>query len=164
MIDAVYHSTCGGHTVAAARVWSGSAPYLVGGSCYYCGHSPWHRTKEVVSYLEFEQAFSEAGILAVVTAAGNPRIEILERSPCGRSEKVKVGGIVFPSSQFRQKLGLPSTWFEYSIAGRKIYFYLRGHGHGVGLCQYGADGMAKEGRNFQEILKHYYYGVEIVSL
>lgn len=163
LIDAVYHSTCGGHTVPAAQVWSGSALYLVGGSCYYCRHSPWYKTKEVISYQAFQEIFSETGVLAVMTATGKPGIKILERFSDGRIEKVRVGETVFPSSQFRQKLGLPSTWFEYSLAGRNIYFYLRGHGHGVGLCQYGADGMAQEGRTFREILKHYYFEVEIES-
>ena len=61
-------------------------------------------------------------------------------------------------------LGLRSADFDISLNDEGIVVTTRGYGHGVGLSQYGANGMAKEGYSASKILKHYYSGVEVVSL
>ncbi len=164
IIDAVYHSTCGGQTSAAEHVWSGTAPYLVSRDCDYCSHSPWFRKEEEISFDTFRQAFSESGALPVMTGDGIPRIEIIEASTIGRAKSIKVGEKVYNALEFRQKLDLPTTWFDYYYQGNKIYFDLRGYGHGVGFCQYGADGMGKEGKSYEEIILYYYNDIEITDL
>ena len=63
--------------------------------------------------------------------------------------------------EFRNLLGLRSADFDIEITGDNIKFITRGYGHGVGLSQYGANGMAKEGYNCYDIIKHYYRDVEI---
>lgn len=163
LIDAVYHSTCGGHTAAAHHVWAGSAPYLAGAVCGFCDHSPWHMTSKEVALSSFRQAFSDKEALPVVTSQGAPRIQIQEKSAMGRIKTLRVGEKSYTAWQFRQKLDLPSSWLTYTFRGEAIYFQLQGYGHGVGLCQYGADGMGKAGWTFAEILMHYYQGVKIES-
>ena len=59
------------------------------------------------------------------------------------------------------KLNLKSTFFEIIRESSNITVKTKGYGHGVGMSQYGAEGMAREGYNYQDILKHYYTGIEI---
>ena len=61
-------------------------------------------------------------------------------------------------------MGLPSTKFQWEQEGETIIFANRGHGHGVGLCQHGANGAAKAGYTFQEILAHYYSGTRLETV
>ena len=67
----------------------------------------------------------------------------------------------YSGREVREKLQLSSSDFEIVKEGNSYIFVTKGCGHGVGLSQYGAQGMAKEGYNYQAILKHYYQGVEI---
>lgn len=160
-IDAVYHSTCGGHTAAAHHVWSGSAPYLEGVSCGFCDHSPWHTTRSEVSFSKFKQVFASRSSLPVMTSQGLPSLNILEESSLGRIKTFQVGGEAYSAWQFRQLLDLPTTWLTYTLGEDAISFDLRGFGHGVGLCQYGADGMGRAGWSYEDILLHYYQGVSV---
>ena len=61
-------------------------------------------------------------------------------------------------------MGLRSTNFEVIIEGNNIKFIVIGYGHGVGMSQTGADALAKKGKNYEEIIKHFYVGVEIVDM
>ncbi|HHW98237.1 MAG TPA: stage II sporulation protein D, partial [Firmicutes bacterium] len=54
--------------------------------------------------------------------------------------------------------------FAHKIEGDRIVFQVQGYGHGVGMCQYGADGMGEAGQDYRAILKHYYRGTEVTSL
>jgi stage II sporulation protein D len=64
----------------------------------------------------------------------------------------------------RTLFGLSSTNFNFIQSGDEIEIVTTGNGHGVGMSQYGANGMAKEGFNYKQILKHYYLGVEVVQM
>jgi stage II sporulation protein D len=158
-IDPVYHSTCGGMTEASGYVWQRHLPYLVSVPCEWCRHSPHYRRTvelsrgEVASRLGALPTSSAAGLFAVATT-----------SPTGRAVSVTTPEGVIRGVEFRQLLGLPSTRFTWEVAGNTIRFHVRGHGHGVGLCQYGADGLARAGRNFTEIITFYYHGVTIRHL
>lgn len=163
-IDAVYHSTCGGHTAAAHQVWSGSAPYLEAVTCGYCDHSPWHTSRAELPFARFQEIFSRQSALPVMTSGGTPQLQVLEASSLGRIKSLKVGSATYSAWQFRQLLDLPTAWFTYTYQDDAIQFELRGYGHGVGLCQYGADGMGRAGRSFEDILYHYYRGVAIGPL
>jgi len=92
------------------------------------------------------------------------QIKILERSEGGRITRLSVGGKVLSGSAVRTALGLNSANFNISYQGDTMKFTVIGNGHGVGLSQYGADGMAQNGSKYDEIIKHYYAGVEIVNL
>ena len=64
----------------------------------------------------------------------------------------------------RTIFGLKSTNFTLSTEDEKIFFRVQGYGHGIGMSQTGADGLAKQGYSYEEILKHYYTGIEITKL
>ena len=76
-------------------------------------------------------------------------------------EKMKIGDGVIEGRSVREALELPSANFTVSISEDIITFTSTGSGHGVGMSQYGADGMAKEGYTYREILSHYYSGTEV---
>ena len=73
----------------------------------------------------------------------------------GSVETVTIGGITMKGSQVRTILGLRSACFEWETEGNTLIFYVTGYGHGVGLSQYGANEMAKEGYSWQEILEYF---------
>ena len=102
-------------------------------------------------------ARSTSGSLRGVT------LEVLSRFPSGRVERVRVGEVVVSGRQLREALGLRSNWFEVEDLGDAVRFIVRGYGHGIGMSQYGADAMGRAGFTFDQILTHYYTGVEIVS-
>ncbi|MNF08085.1 hypothetical protein D3C80_2084090 [compost metagenome] len=72
-----------------------------------------------------------------------------------------IGGKVFSGREVREKLGLASSQFAWKWAGAQITFTTYGYGHGVGLSQWGANGMAKEGKTAEEIVTYYYTGISI---
>ncbi|HHX77738.1 MAG TPA: stage II sporulation protein D [Firmicutes bacterium] len=162
LIDAVYHSTCGGNTACARDVWSGDAPYLEAVACSFCSHSPWYSTEKQISYEAFFSAFNEKDALPVAAGDGTPRLKVVEASPRGRIKTFQVGEKEYTAHDFRRKLDLPSAWLEYACGADSLLFVTRGYGHGVGLCQYGADGAGEKGWKAEEIIKYYYREVEIV--
>lgn len=91
-------------------------------------------------------------------------IEVLSRSDAGGVIDMEIGAQKIKGSEFRFLIGLNSTNFDYSIDGNKIIFNCKGYGHGIGMSQWGANVMAKSGSSYDQILKHYYTGVEISDL
>ena len=91
-------------------------------------------------------------------------INRIERSQSNRVNYITINNIRFKGTEFRKKLALRSTDFLISEQGNEIIITTKGYGHGVGMSQYGANGMAKEGYTYDEILKHYYKNVKISSI
>lgn len=81
--------------------------------------------------------------------------------PSGRVKNIKINNNVYTGRQVREKLKLASSDFSIRLDNNEYVFTTKGSGHGVGMSQYGAQGMAKEGYNYKDILKHYYQGIEI---
>ena len=75
--------------------------------------------------------------------------------------KVTVGDKSYTGVELRNLLGLRSADFDIEIIDNTIKFTTRGYGHGVGLSQYGANGMASSGYNYKDIIRHYYTGVSV---
>jgi stage II sporulation protein D len=94
----------------------------------------------------------------------NLQVEVLERSVSNRIVRLKINGTEFLGKDVYQKLGLRSCDFELVLAGSNVNIHTKGYGHGVGMSQYGAQGMALEGYSYQEILAHYYVGTNLVKL
>lgn len=153
LIDAVYHSTSNGKTEDSMYVWGNEIPYLKSVD------SSWD--KESSSYLKqvSKDFLLVLQLLGIKEERAN--IEILSKDNSGRVLEVKVGNKIFNGVEFRKLLELRSTDFELSIENEKLVITTRGYGHGVGMSQYGASGMAKEGYHYDEILKHYYTGISI---
>ena len=91
-------------------------------------------------------------------------IQILEYTESGRVKTIKIGNQNLSGVEVRTLLRLRSANFEVSIEGENIKFAVKGYGHGVGMSQTGADSMAKQGSNYEEIVKHFYTGVEITEM
>lgn len=161
LIEAVYHSACGGQTEASHAVWGGGRlPYLQSMPCEYCHHSPYGYREMLVSFEQFIDALGQELPLPVATAEDLP-LEVLEYTPGGRVGTFRVNETVFEGKEVRNLLGLPSTAFEWELIPDGLLFSTRGHGHGVGLCQYGADGMAAAGKTYRLIISYYYPGTDI---
>jgi len=154
-IDALYYSCCGGKT---DRSW-GNAPgldYLKVVTCRYCKASP--------HYLETRQVLNSTLAALVGSHDKNLDIQILSTSPGGRANQISINGKKIWASDLRQKLGLPSQWLSFHQGHQQTAITTRGYGHGLGLCQYGANGMAKQGKSYQQILNYYYKDIELYKL
>lgn len=81
-----------------------------------------------------------------------------------RVKTLKVGNLELAGVEVRTILGLRSTDFSYTIEGDNIKFAVKGYGHGVGMSQTGADSLAKQGKNSDEIITHFYTGVDVTEL
>lgn len=156
-IEAVYHSTSNGSTEDAKYVWGNSFPYLVPASSPYdnSNKSFLHVTK-----IDYETISNKLGIAISM----NSDIQILSKTSGNRVEHIKVDNNTFTGVSIRNSLGLRSADFDIEKDEEGIIFTTRGYGHGVGLSQYGANGLAKNGANYETILKHYYKDVEISKL
>ena len=91
-------------------------------------------------------------------------IEIIKRSNTNRILLLKINNQEFSGTDVYNKLSLRSTDFTIELYGDTIKITTKGYGHGVGMSQYGALGMAKKGYTYEEILKHYYQNVSITKL
>ncbi len=164
---AVFHSTAGGYTEAAGEVWGRPLPYLVGRPCPFDRDSPVYAWRWTVPVDEVARRLAAAGYRV---AAGLPGLEIAERTATGRVRSLTVeaaggGRVLIPAPELRRLLGysrLRSTRFAVARDGGTLSFEGRGAGHGVGLCQWGARGMALAGYDYRAILGFYYPGTRLV--
>jgi stage II sporulation protein D len=164
-IDALYHSTCGGRTENSEDVWLEARPYLRSVSCPACGHSPHARwSTRTLSLAQIADRLGEDAAAITAAAAGRPFLEIASTTATGRAETVRVGDREWRANEFRLRLGLPSTRFIVESLGEQVRLRVAGWGHAVGMCQYGADGLARQGLDFRAILHHYYTDVAITPL
>ena len=113
--------------------------------------------KENIKYENKEKLLNLLGL----DINNDTSFEILSRDNSGRVLKVRVGNKIFSGVEFRNLLGLRSADFDLVLDNNNIIITTRGYGHGVGLSQYGANGMAKSGYTYKQILKHYYTGVSV---
>jgi stage II sporulation protein D len=86
-------------------------------------------------------------------------LKIRKRSPTGQIQAVFVKNHSVNGEKFRKHLKLKSNKFDWGIAENGLKITTTGYGHGVGMCQYGADGLAKQGWDYRRILCHYYQGI-----
>ncbi len=165
IIDSVFHATCGGHTEEAKNVWLGSKePYLKSISCTFCKNSPYYEWEERIKERNLRNILEEKGL----NLSKIKEIELTEKSPSGRAIKIAIkhrkATQPLIANNFRLFLGsdlMRSTLITVSKEKNEFIFKGRGWGHGVGMCQWGARGMAEKGKHYREILKHYYSGVKI---
>lgn len=164
-IDAFFHSNSGGTTEMPVNVWGGSDyPYLQ--SVETAGEDEYSQYSSTVTFTQAEliEKLKEKHPEVAIDFAVADCIKILEYTDSGRVRTVKFGNIEISGVEARSVLGLKSANFEISIEGENITFSVKGYGHGVGLSQTGSDTMAKNGSNYEEIIKHFYTGVEITEI
>jgi len=163
--EALFHSTCGGHTEAAKDVWGRDVPYLRGVTCSFCQHSPYYKPETVtVSLSQVSASLAQLGVSVPVSRITGSTMSVTQVSATGRVKEVLVDGQTHRGLELRMALNLRSTLMSWSVRKDSVVFQVRGYGHGVGMCQFGADGMAKQGRTFQEILSYYYPGTRTARI
>ncbi|MDQ0113622.1 stage II sporulation protein D [Paenibacillus harenae] len=151
-IEAVFFSTSNGYTENSEDYWKQQIPYL------RSVESPWDKAispkyKETVS-LKLSEFHKKLGVKRKGFAKSSLRI--IERTEGNRISKIRIGDKVFTGREVREKLELASSQFTWSVKGDYITITTYGYGHGVGMSQWGANGMAKEGAGAASILAHYY--------
>lgn len=160
-----FFSTSSGMTENAVDVFSSAVPYLVSTESKGEEISPKFEAEFPFDINEFVNKINDKYPEASITTENlEGNIKILNRSDAGGIKEIRVGKAKVKGLDFRLTIGLSSTNFEYSITGNKIVFKCKGYGHGVGMSQWGANVMSKNGSNYNEILKHYYTGVDINNL
>ena len=151
-LEAFYHSTCGGQTDEPLDVWGKEIPGIHSVNCPWCKKSPYYVQKKWLSTAEFSQCLglhTDASIEKEVRTAGN------------RVQKMLINGREFSGEAVRKMLHLPSCWFQIQPVENGFFIITRGFGHGLGLCQVGAGGMADAGYSYVDILMHYYRNTEL---
>ena len=166
-IFAVYHSCCGGETESPEYLWPGYFPYLKGIACNFCGDSPHFLWNYPIDSEKLHRTLKRARLLDSEVLG----IEIAERSESRRVLQLAVtserGRLEISGKDFRRVLGydfLRSTKFVVQKKESGYLFSGLGWGHGVGLCQWGAKGMADKGMDYHSILKYYYQDVEVRNI
>jgi stage II sporulation protein D len=165
LIQAVFHSTSGGKTENSEEVWTNKVPYLRSVASEFEEASPKLITDRDIKVNDFITAMKKIDSSIQLSSKNiQKQIKVLDRSEGGRITRLSVGGKVLSGSTVRSALGLNSSNFNIGYKGDTMKFTVTGNGHGVGLSQYGADGMAQKGSKYDEIVKHYYRGVEITKI
>ena len=168
---AYYAANCGG-TSEDGRFILGNdearAPYLHQHSDQYCVRNGGTQWRSEVSKRELQRALAADGI---VVPGALRSVAVLHRTPSGRVEFLRVTGsssVTVSALNFRSAIGhnigwdrLKSNLYDVSDEGTRIMFHGRGSGHGVGLCQVGAEVMGEEGHSYREILAFYYPGTKL---
>lgn len=160
---AVFHSQAGsGRTESSKDVWGGDVPYLVSVESHGEQSAPNFYSTVSVPFEEFKSKIAEY----------NPSIEInthedigeIEKSDGGNVKIIRIGNAQISGKDMRQIFNLRSSCFTVNANEEQVTFQVTGYGHGVGMSQYGANTMAKEGHSYKDILTHYYSGTQIVCV
>lgn len=157
-ILAAYHSMSAGATEFASNVWNGSVPYLV--PVDSPGDTLADRFETTVSFSaeQIRGIFTESYPDLILEGDTRSWFQIASRSPSGYVLSLQAGNLQISGKDLRTLLGLRSTNFTITAQVDSFLFTTKGYGHGVGLSQYGADYMARQGSGYEEILQHYYTG------
>jgi stage II sporulation protein D len=159
LIEAVYFSSSGGKTESALAVWGAEYPYLQ--SVQSPGEDADDYTGRVMT-MPVAQFQNELNL----SPADDPEIWIsdITYTDGGGVERIRIGGTEFTGTQVRSLLQLPSTAFSVWVDGENVVIQTNGFGHRVGLSQYGANSMAKDGYDYKGILSYFYPGTTICYL
>lgn len=157
IIDAMFFSTSNGYTEDSGVVFSTSLPYL------RSVLSEWDKDVAPMFSYSTDMSLQEFYDRLDIEYSGELVMEVLERSDSNRIVKMRINGVEMLGKDIYKKLGLRSLDFSLKQVGNNINIETKGYGHGVGMSQYGAQGMAKNGYNYKEILSHYYSDTDLVK-
>lgn len=168
IFPAYFHSTCGGHTEDSNHVFGkDSIPPLSGVVCNYCNKSKYSRWSADINKSDIEKRLRESNIYV----SNINTIKTLDPGVGNHGARVEIisagGSKEMNANDFRLLVGpnyLYSTAFNSRNNGKSITFSGRGWGHGVGLCQYGAQAMAEKGFKWTAILEYYYPKINLVRV
>ena len=152
--EALFFSTSPGITENSEEIFVSIEPYLRSVSSTWDEISPLYDIAITYTLSEFYNLLN-------IPYNDNLQIQILDKTSTGRIKTVKINDKEMSANYICSKLSLNSTYFEIIQDGTKVIIKNRGYGHGVGMSQYGAEGMARAGYTYDQILKHYYQNIEI---
>ena len=163
-INAFFHSNSGGKTEIPVNVWGGTGyPYLqvveTAGEDGYLQY----QSEVILSQSDLISKLKTKYEDITIDFSNNDDLKVLEYTDSGRVKTIKFGNHELSGTETRTLLDLRSTNFEIIKEGENIKFRVKGYGHGVGMSQTGADSLAKEGKTCEDIIKHFYIGVEITE-
>ncbi len=150
-INAVFHAISAGKTANSEDIWNKKVPYLRSADSSLDKNVKKFETKCMFSWNELFDIFS----------VEKKSISNIIRADSGYVKSVSIGGKVFSGAEIRKKLNLRSTAFIITEQENAVEFKVSGYGHGVGMSQWGANEYAKQGKRYDEILRHYYKGAEV---
>ena len=155
-IEALYHSTNNGKTESSLDVFGNYYPYLISVSSEY--------DKNASSYLRtINMPIDTISNKLGLNLNNDSVISILSYTDGGNIKEININGNNFSGKKVRELLGLRSADFDISISDNNANITTRGYGHGVGMSQYGANGMANAGYSYKDILSHYYPGTTLTK-
>jgi stage II sporulation protein D (peptidoglycan lytic transglycosylase) len=159
LAEALFHSTCGGKTSSALAAFGRAVPYLVSEPCRWCRDSVKRRWA-------FEVPIQELSSMLQTAKLTQGKLKSFERKDGATfvSVRERTGGKSVSPKAVRQAMGYGVLFSEHFTAqtnGSHVHIEGTGFGHGVGMCQWGARGLALEGKTHEEILQYYYRGVRI---
>jgi stage II sporulation protein D len=159
-IEALFFASSNGWTEQASAVWQRDVPYL------RSVPSPWDEQGN--TRVERTIALSKKWVCAQLQLPCTRTVSLqwahVRRTVGGRIYSVDIDGVLFSGVRLRQALGLASTDISWRVDRDTVYVRTRGHGHGVGMSQWGAQGMARAGKKVEDILRHYYPGTTLQTL
>ncbi len=162
-----FFSSCGGYTADVKNVWGSGIPYMEGVTCGYCKDSPRYRWNKTVSPENLKMKLNSDGY----NIGEIEDIKFLSRTSSGRIDEMLIihslGRTALTGHSFRMVIGpdiIKSTLMSLDRDKPEFSFYGRGWGHGVGMCQWGAKGMAEKGYNYRKILKFYFPEIRVEKL
>ena len=154
VINAMFFSTSNGQTENSEDVFVSALPYLRSVASSWDEESPVYTDTATFSLQDFYNKLS-------LPYSETLTVEITSQTNTGRIKTLKINGTEFNGRDFASKLSLRSNCFTISQNEQNITITTKGFGHGVGMSQYGANGMAKEGYDYKKILEHYYSNTKI---
>ncbi len=156
-INSVFHAISNGKTENATDVWGGEYPYLKSVNSAGDKLSPAYESQVKVSQTEFKEKLEDVDF----TEDAEQWIDKTTYTDTGMVKEITICGKVYKGTEIRKLFSLKSSTFSCKYIDDKFVFTVNGYGHGVGMSQYGADHMARQGFTYEEILRHYYTGVEL---
>lgn len=165
LIDPVFHAISGGKTENSEDVWKNSIPYLRSVDSPYEEEATKFKSKKEFSNGDFVNIMKRNIDGLKINQNRLPaEVKILSYTSGGRVKDIKVGNKVVSGRDFQMYLGLNSNNFTLQFNKGTVTINVTGYGHGVGMSQYGANGLAKHGYTYVDILKHYYKDIEITNM
>ena len=154
IVNAMFFSTSVGATENSEEVFVSALPYLRSVDSKWDEQSPAYTDTYTFTLEEFYKKLN-------LPFSQTLKIEVIEKTSTGRTKTLKINNEEMQGRDFATKLSLRSNYFDIVQNQNNITITTKGFGHGVGMSQYGANGMAKEGYKYDQILKHYYKNTEI---
>lgn len=158
-----FSAICTGTTESAENVWGEKIPYLVSVKSSGDTLSPQYSSTNTFTKSQFISIMKDLGVSINSKANLEETIGKSKISKAGTVLKIEINKKSLTGEQIRSAFSLRSSAFKITATENEVTFKVSGYGHGVGMSQYGADYMARQGSTYDEILKHYYKGAEITE-